>query len=87
MVTIQLNHQHVIAKIEQAKSQIDSFKIKIPPQVKQSDNHLNFVNDFRDREVEINQLVNTYLEVVMKNLEDTKANVNLIQQQDHAIIR
>lgn len=80
MVTIKLDHQLVVSKIEQAKRHLEAF-------VQVGDNRLNYVDTFKGQELEINELIGAYLEVVMYNLEDTRINVNLIKQQDASITR
>ncbi|MBM7542019.1 DUF5344 family protein [Amphibacillus cookii] len=87
MPTIQLNHQQVVAKIEQCKRDIEAFSVKAPPNSKLTGNHLNYAEQFKERERDINDLINIYLEVTMYNLEDTRANIDLIQEQDASIIR
>lgn len=50
-------------------------------------NLLDFTTYFLEREERIHQFINDYVQIVGKNIEDTKANVRSLKDQDEAITR
>ncbi|TXC89527.1 hypothetical protein FS935_16735 [Metabacillus litoralis] len=87
MVTIKLNYQAVIKDLNEAKSALLHVKLATPSSSDLGKNKLDYTRYFLEREVRIHQLINEYVSIVEKNLEDTKVNVRSLKEQDEAITR
>ncbi|ALC83158.1 MULTISPECIES: YwqI/YxiC family protein [Bacillus] len=85
MTTIQLRSKEVLAKLNEIKNEIDALSLKGPSMSSLGDNKLDFTAKWRERETNIHELVSQYKEAVLKNLEDTRDNVNTLKEQDEAI--
>ncbi|MGM7723470.1 YwqI/YxiC family protein [Metabacillus sp. Hm71] len=87
MVTIKLNYEAVMRELDEVKSALANVKIAPPEAGSLGQNRLDFTTYWLEREARIHQLINEYVEVVEKNVEDTKANVRSLKEQDEAITR
>jgi len=87
MVTIKLNYEAVVKEINEADSALSSVKLTVPVSSDMGKNRLDFTAYFLEREKRIHQFMNDYVQIVGKNLEDTKANVRSLKEQDEAITR
>ena len=87
MVEIKLNYDAVMKELNEVKAALANVTIVIPQSSNLGENQLDFTNYWLEREARIHQLINEYVEVVEKNVEDTKANVRSLKEQDEAITR
>jgi hypothetical protein len=87
MVTIKLNYEAVIKELNEVKSALANVTIEPPQSSDLGKNRLDFTTYWLEREARIHQLISEYVEVVEKNIEDTKANVRSLKEQDEAITR
>lgn len=86
MVTIKLNYEAVTKELNEADSALSSVKL-VPASGDIGRNRLDFTAYFLEREERIHQFINDYVQIVGKNIEDTKANVRSLKEQDEAITR
>ena len=87
MVTIKLDYQEVIKELREVQSALANVNIANPESSNLGKNKLDFTTIWLERERRIQQLIDQYVEVVEKNVEDTKANVRSLKEQDEAIGR
>jgi predicted secreted protein len=87
MVTIKLNYEAVMKELKEANSSLANVNLPTPNSGDLGKNRLDFTSSFLEREARIHQLINQYVQVVAKNIEDTKANVRSLKEQDEAITR
>jgi len=85
MKEIKLKHAEVVKQLNTVKSKLEAVKLPGPASVGQ--NHLNYTTKWKEREEKIHQMVEQYVKIVEKNLEDTRANVDLLKEQDEAMVR
>jgi hypothetical protein len=87
MVEIKLNYDAVMKELNEVKSALANTTIALPQSSSLGQNRLDFTTYWLEREARIHQLINEYVAVVEKNVEDTKANVRSLKEQDEAIAR
>ncbi|MBZ5750034.1 MULTISPECIES: YwqI/YxiC family protein [Metabacillus] len=87
MVEIKLNYDAVMKELNEVKSALANVTIATSQSSSLGENRLDFTTYWLEREARIHQLINEYVEVVEKNVEDTKANVRSLKEQDEAITR
>ncbi|MFJ7637951.1 YwqI/YxiC family protein [Peribacillus sp. NPDC097225] len=85
MTTIKLNHAVVTKQVSQVKTAVDGTTIGALPADQLGNNDLSFTSKWEERETNLEKTFNQYLTIVKKNLEDTRANVDLLKEQDEAI--
>lgn len=85
MTTIQLNHKEVVAKLNEIRNAVEALSLKGPSAGSLGENKLDFTTKWLEREMSLHELVSQYKEAVLKNLEDTRDNVNTLKEQDEAI--
>jgi len=84
---IKLDYEHVISTLENAEQALPSLFLSNVYEGINGANKLEFIEQWLEREEGIRELLNQYIEIVEKNIEDTKANVKTIKEQDEAITR
>ncbi len=84
---IKLHYSEVIAKLEKAKNAVQHLTLPEPSSGQLGRNKLNYTDAWINREQNLQSLLKDYMTVVQKNLEDTKANVDSLKEQDEAITR
>jgi hypothetical protein len=87
MVEIKLNYEAVMKELNEVKSALANVNIATPQSSNLGKNRMDFTTYWLEREARIHQLINEYVEVVEKNVEDTKVNVRSLKEQDEAITR
>ncbi|WP_243292660.1 YwqI/YxiC family protein [Bacillus sp. FJAT-47783] len=87
MATIKLDYETVMSHLNDIERAIEKLTFPSLPEESVGNNKLNFTKKWIEREHEIHQLVSQYKEAVVKNVEDTKANVNLLKEQDQAMVK
>ncbi|MBU5465787.1 YwqI/YxiC family protein [Virgibacillus sp. MSJ-26] len=84
---IKLDYEHVISTLENAEQALPPLFLSNVYEGINGANKLEFIEQWLEREEGIRELLNQYIEIVEKNIEDTKANVKTIKEQDEAITR
>jgi hypothetical protein len=87
MGTIKLNYVTVMKSLNDARYALETVNIQAPSSGSLGQNKLDFTERWLDREANIQKMVQQYVNVVQKNLEDTRANVELLKEQDEAMVR
>ncbi|RIW30400.1 hypothetical protein D3H55_16840 [Bacillus salacetis] len=84
---IKLNHAAVMAKLNDVINSLERLQMNPPAEGQLGRNKLGYTDAWIQREQNIHQLLKEYIAVVEKNVEDTKANVTSLKEQDEAITR
>jgi hypothetical protein len=84
MTQIKLNHAEMMKQLDEIKRALDALVLEGPADVGQ--NKLDFTQKWQEREEMIHQFVSQYVTIVHKNVEDTRANVDSLKEQDEAIV-
>ncbi|KIL51169.1 YwqI/YxiC family protein [Jeotgalibacillus campisalis] len=87
MVVIKLHHHTVIQALLDVERALADVTLTAPPVSSLGDNQLAFTHKWEEREQGIQELLEAYQQIVQKTIEDTKANVDLLKQQDESIVR
>ncbi|MCT2344276.1 YwqI/YxiC family protein [Niallia taxi] len=87
MATIKLNHANAISKLSNAEQAVHSLALIRTPTSKLKDNKLDFTSEWKEREERIESLIEEYKKIVLKNIADTKDNIDALKEQDEAITR
>jgi hypothetical protein len=85
MSTIQVKHDDIIKKLETVKQALATLHLPNPNQQVFGKNKLDFTDRFKTQETAIATDIASYIEIVAKNVEDTRSNVDSFKQQDEAI--
>ncbi|MBN8435040.1 YwqI/YxiC family protein [Priestia flexa] len=85
MTSIKLNYEDVMQKLEDVETAIQ--KLSLPGNSDVGDNNLSTTNEWKSQEEELGKLLKTYITALEKSVQDTKANVKLLKEQDEAIVR
>lgn len=85
MGTIQVKHDDIIKKLAKVKDALSALQLATPNLQSLGNNSLDFSEQWKTREASIASDISEYIEVVAKNIEDTRSSVDSIQQQDEAI--
>ncbi|WLR42876.1 YwqI/YxiC family protein [Bacillus carboniphilus] len=86
MTNIKLDYGTVIKQLEEIEGMVQRLEGSLSC-YSVGVNQLPFIEQWDEREDSINQLVRQYKEEVLKSIDDTKANVQLIKDQDEAILK
>ena len=84
MTQIKLNHAEMMKQLDEIKRALDALVLDRPEDAGQ--NKLDFIEKWQEREEMIHQFVSQYVTIVQKNVEDTRANVDSLKEQDEAIV-
>ncbi|MBF0705397.1 YwqI/YxiC family protein [Alkalihalobacillus hwajinpoensis] len=84
---IKLNYSEVMTKLEEAMNAVQHLTLPEPSAGQLGRNKINYTDAWINREQNLQRLLQDYMTVVQKNLEDTKANVDSLKEQDEAITR
>ena len=87
MATIKLNHANAISKLSKAEQAVQSLALSSTPTSKLKDNKLDFTTEWKEREERMESLIEEYKKIVLKNIADTKDNIDALKEQDEAITR
>ncbi|WP_147534941.1 YwqI/YxiC family protein [Bacillus marasmi] len=85
MNTIQLKHDEVMKRLTKVKEALAALALPNPNEQVLGNNKLDFADQWTSRETAIASNFASYIEIVSKNIEDTRSNVSSIKQQDEAI--
>lgn len=84
MTQIKMNHAEMMKQLDEIKRALDALVLDGPEDAGQ--NKLDFTEKWQGREKMIHQFVSQYVTIVQKNVEDTRANVDSLKEQDEAIV-
>ncbi|UXH46458.1 YwqI/YxiC family protein [Rossellomorea vietnamensis] len=84
---IKLNHHAVMAKLNEVMHNLERLQLNPPAQEQLGRNKLHYTDAWIQREQNIHQILKDYIAVVEKNIQDTKANVEALKQQDEAVTK
>jgi hypothetical protein len=87
MATIKLKHEIVMKTLDETKAALDFVILAEPSAGALGQNVLGYTKGWLEREKTIHLMVSQYVEIVRKNLEDTRANVDLLKEQDEAMVK
>lgn len=87
MQTIKLQFEDVIQQLSEAQRALDALTLPNPSVAALGKNELQFTTEWLEREANLHNMILEYMNVVTKNIEDTKANVEILKNQDQAIFR
>lgn len=87
MTVIKLDYETVIQTLEEIDRVIGKLSLPSLSPDTLGQNQLNFTTQWLLREETIHTLVTQYKEVVLKNVDDTKANVDLLKEQDETMVK
>jgi hypothetical protein len=87
MTYIQLKHSDVMAQVDQVKAALDALKLDAFNASDFGRNENGFSTSFTEGEAFVEMLLSQYIQVLEKNILDTRANVDLLKQQDEAMTR
>ncbi|WP_147534936.1 YwqI/YxiC family protein [Bacillus marasmi] len=85
MSTIQVKHNEVMKRLTKVKEALAALNLPNPNEQVLGNNKLDFTDLWTSRETAIASDIAAYIEIVAKNIEDTRSNVDSIKQQDEAI--
>ncbi|MET1178806.1 YwqI/YxiC family protein [Peribacillus simplex] len=85
MTTIKLNHPAVTKQVDQVKTALGTVTLGNLPAGELGSNKLEFTSKWIDREINLEKVFEQYIKIVQKNVEDTRANIDLLKEQDEAI--
>jgi hypothetical protein len=72
-------------KLAKVKNSLDALHLPSPNYQSLGKNILDYAEHWKIRETAITRGLETYIQIVAKNIEDTRSNVDSIQQLDEAI--
>ncbi|MBA4535559.1 YwqI/YxiC family protein [Bacillus aquiflavi] len=87
MGTIKLNYEAVIKQLNHIKTALNASSIKEAPTGSLGQNKLEFTQEWIKLENSIQTAFSQYKQIVHKNVDDTRANVDLLKKQDEAVIK
>lgn len=85
MPEIKLQYNRVVGQLNHAKGALGNVTLDQPTDAE--GNQLDITAKWSTREANIQTLVSEYIKGVQKNLEDTRANVDMLKDQDEAVVR
>ncbi|MDR0124085.1 YwqI/YxiC family protein [Bacillus zhangzhouensis] len=84
MGQIKLNYQTVMDKLDEVSQAVEALTMKKAVD-KAGENSLEFVTKWTAREAEVSEMVSSFKEALIKNVQDTRSNVKTLKEQDEAI--
>lgn len=87
MQTIKLQFHDVIQQLSETQRALDALNLPAPSAGALGKNELQFTKEWLEREENLHKMILEYMNVVTKNIEDTKANIEILKHQDEAIFR
>ncbi|MEE6133281.1 DUF5344 family protein [Priestia sp. GS2] len=83
--TIKLNYESVMNELNALKVAKDDIVVKEMKSV--GDNRLQITEMMKNQEMEIQQLMTNYIQLLTKQIEDTESNLKQLKEQDEMIAR
>lgn len=84
MGQIKLNYQTVMDQLDEVSQAVEALAMKKAAD-KVGENSLEFVTKWTAREAEVSEMVSSFKEALIKNVQDTRSNVKTLKEQDEAI--
>ncbi|UYO35571.1 YwqI/YxiC family protein [Bacillus zhangzhouensis] len=84
MGQIKLNYQTVMDKLDKVSQAVEALGMKKAAD-QAGENSLEFVTQWTAREAEVSEMVSSFKEALIKNVQDTRSNVKTLKEQDEAI--
>lgn len=85
MTMIKLEHSTVIKQLEEMEAALKEVKIDSLPQSSLGNNLTEYTKMWLQHEETVHKTAMSYVEAVLKNIQDTKDNVTYLREQDEAI--
>ncbi|TDB55434.1 DUF5344 family protein [Bacillus sp. CBEL-1] len=83
--TIKLNYESVMNELNALKVAKDDIVVKEMKSV--GDNRLQITEMMKNQEMEIQQLMTNYIQLLTKQIADTESNLKQLKEQDEMIAR
>ncbi|MDT2047739.1 hypothetical protein CHN50_17490 [Priestia aryabhattai] len=83
--TIKLNYESVMNELNALKAAKDDIVVKEMKSV--GDNRLQITEMMKNQEMEIQQLMTNYIQLLTKQIADTESNLKQLKEQDEMIAR
>lgn len=83
--TIKLNYESVMNELNALKAAKDNIVVKEMKSV--GDNRLEITEMMKNQEMEIQQLMTNYVQLLTKQIADTESNLKQLKAQDEMIAR
>lgn len=83
--TIKLNYESVMNELNALKAAKDNIVVKEMKSV--GDNRLEITDMMKNQEMEIQQLMTNYIQLLTKQIADTESNLKQLKAQDEMIAR
>lgn len=83
--TIKLNYESVMNELNALKAAKDNIVVKEMKSV--GDNRLEITDMMKNQEMEIQQLVTNYVQLLTKQIADTESNLKQLKAQDEMMAR
>ncbi|MBN8433025.1 YwqI/YxiC family protein [Priestia flexa] len=83
--TIKLNYESVMNELNALKAAKDNIVVKEMKSV--GDNHLEITEMMKNQEMEIQQLMTNYIQLLTKQIADTESNLKQLKAQDEMMAR
>ncbi|ASN07408.1 hypothetical protein CFK40_14165 [Virgibacillus necropolis] len=84
---IRLDYAAVMSELDKVKQALEALQLAQTSEGLYGQNNLNYTDQWLDRENRLHATFQQYIQIVQKNIEDTKANVTMLKNQDEAINR
>ncbi|MCG7313140.1 YwqI/YxiC family protein [Priestia flexa] len=83
--TIKLNYESVMNELNALKAAKDNIVVKEMKSV--GDNRLEITEMMKNQEMEIQQLMTNYIQLLTKQIADTESNLKQLKEQDEMMAR
>ncbi|MTH55082.1 hypothetical protein GKZ89_16885 [Bacillus mangrovi] len=85
MPDIKLEHTGVMKQLEDMEKALSRIVIESPDEISLGENKLAYTDAWLASEQLVKELLEQYVQAVKQNIEDTKANITHLKEQDEAI--
>ncbi|MTH55001.1 hypothetical protein GKZ89_16480 [Bacillus mangrovi] len=85
MTTVKLEHDEVMKQLEDMIKALNDLKLETFNKEELGENEMAFTKMWLEKEEYVQKTAAEYVTAVLKNIEDTKDNVNYLREQDEAI--
>ncbi|WP_338778772.1 DUF5344 family protein [Metabacillus sp. FJAT-52054] len=82
---IKLKHADVVDQLNQISQTLEQLNLPLPSTELLGENKLRLTAEWIKRENEIHNMIEEYKRAVQKNIEDTRANIDYLREQDESI--
>lgn len=85
MTMIKLRYEDVMQTLKDVEQTIKH--LSLPDNLDMGENVLDTTKEWKTSEADLGELLKTYITALEKSVDDTKANVDLLKEQDEAMVR